>query len=283
MSVLLIPLREIEPRIFKTNIFSKITSSRLCSMVQAAWYERPQKRFGQDISFTAASAAYPKRNDLYGYMHHHFHHLCPSELREHRTYYQQANRGFGENAFHAMWFTLLREFKPKECLEIGVYRGQVISLWTLIANQVGFPCSIHGISPFTPAGDEVSVYLNSVDYYQDTLVHHRHFNLREPELLRAFSTDSEALELIGSRRWNLIYIDGNHDYDVVLADYEACVANLADNGLLVMDDSSLYTDYQPPRFAFGGHPGPSRVVLERAMKELCFLGGVGHNNVFTKT
>jgi hypothetical protein len=70
---------------------------------------------------------------------------------------------------------------------------------------------------------------------------------------------------------------------VALADYEACVANLADGGLLVMDDSSLYTEYRPPRFAFAGHPGPSRVVQERAMKELRFLGGVGHNNVFIKT
>ena len=142
---------------------------------------------------------------------------------------------------------------------------------------------MHGISPFTPAGDKVSVYMRDIDYLEDTLSHHRRFRLREPFLIRAFSTDPVALEHIRSRRWDLIYIDGNHDYEVALADYEACRDNLADGGLLVMDDSSLYTDYQPPRFSFAGHPGPSRVVQERAMKELRFLGGVGHNNIFMKS
>jgi len=32
-------------------------------------------------------------------------------------------RGFGENAFHTMWYLLLEEFKPATFLEIGVFRG----------------------------------------------------------------------------------------------------------------------------------------------------------------
>ncbi len=216
-------------------------------------------------------------------MHHHLHHLCPPELREHRAYFRQDGRGFGEDALHAMWYTLLREFKPMECPEIGVYRGQVISLWALIARSLDFPCEIHGISPFTPAGDLVSVYLRDIDYLKDTLSHHLHFGLREPHLIQAYSTDPVAMEHIRSHRWNLVYIDGNHDYEVALADYEVCRDNLASGGLLVMDDSSLYFDFQPPRFSTAGHPGPSRVAQERAMKELRFLGGVGHNNVFVKS
>jgi cephalosporin hydroxylase len=217
---------------------------------------------------------------LYTYMHHYFHNLCPANVRGHRIYYQQERRGFGEDAFHAMWLTLLREFQPKQCLEIGVYRGQVVSLWALLARNLGFPCDVHGISPFTSVGDEVSVYMRNIDFLEDTLTHHLHFGLPEPTLIRAFSTDLVALKHIRSRRWDLIYIDGNHDYEVALADYEVCKENLAAGGLLVMDDSSLYTDFQPPRFSFAGHPGPSRVVQERAMKELRFIGGVGHNNVF---
>ena len=102
------------------------------------------------------------------------------------------------------------------------------------------------------------------------------------EFLKAFSTDQKAITYIKSRRWDLIYIDGNHDHEVALADYQVCKDSLADGGLLVMDDSSLYTDFEPPRFSFAGHPGPSRVAQDLAMKELRFLGGVGHNNVFQK-
>jgi len=268
-------------RALRSRTYRKLIRS--LAGVQSAWHGRLQKRFGYDTTFSIAAAGFPQRNDLYAYMHHHLHNLCPQEVREHRTYFQQEMRGFGEDAFHAMWFTLLGEFKPKDCLEIGVYRGQVISLWALIARNLDFSCEVHGISPFAPAGDLVSVYQRNTDYLEDTLSHHRHFGLCKPHLIQAYSTDPVALEHIRSRRWNLIYIDGNHDYEVALADYEVCRDNLASGGLLVMDDSSLSFDFQPPRFSTAGHPGPSRVVQERAMKELRFLGGVGHNNVFLKS
>jgi hypothetical protein len=44
-------------------------------------------------------------------------------LREPRHYFNQCRRGFGEDAFHAMWFLLFRQFRPVSFLEIGVYRG----------------------------------------------------------------------------------------------------------------------------------------------------------------
>ena len=40
---------------------------------------------------------------------------------------------------------------------------------------------------------------------------------------------------------------------------------------------SLQTNFSPPLFSFAGHPGPSRVAAEFAMKQLKFLGAVGHN------
>ena len=215
-------------------------------------------------------------------MHHYQHHLIAPELREHRRYFKQGMRGFGEDALHAMWALVLREFTPGLALEIGVYRGQVLSLWGLIAKLNRFQCEVHGISPFSAVGDEVSRYVADIDYYEDTLSSSRRFGLPDPQLLRAYSTEPVAIEYIKSRRWNLAYIDGNHDFEVAIADYEVCRDALADKGILVMDDSSLYTSYRPATFSFAGHPGPSRIVSETAMRELKFLGGVGHNNVFQK-
>jgi len=250
--------------------------------VQRWSYSRRKPKFSQDLSFTEACGKFSSRNELHAYMHHYLQHLAPKRIGDHRWYYSQNSRGFGEDALHAMWWGLLKEFKPEMALEIGVYRGQVTSLWSLIAKLRDFTCNVHGISPFSPAGDQVSVYLAELDYLQDTLESNRHFDLPDPTFLKAFSTAPEAVDLIKSRQWDLVFIDGNHDYEVALVDYEVCVDALAEGGLLVMDDSSLYTDFQPPAFSFAGHPGPSRVVQERAMKELRFLGGVGHNNVFIK-
>lgn len=249
---------------------------------EACCYARRQERLAVDLSFTLAAKQFPTRNGLHAYMHHYQHQLSPVELQRHRAYFKKQQRGFGEDAFHAMWFLLMREYRPYNCLEIGVYRGQVISLWAIISKKLDFSCNIHGIAPFEPAGDQVSDYLKNIDYQNDTLKHHAHFDLKKPLLLKAFSTDRVAQDFIRAKKWDLIYIDGNHNYDVVLADYNICRDNLTEGGLLVMDDSSLYQDFRPPLFSFAGHPGPSRIVNELAMKELVFLGGVGHNNVFMK-
>lgn len=257
-------------------------AARLQGDAQARRYSRFQEPYDLDSSFTEAAARFPDRNALYTYMHHYFHHLSPAAVRAHRAYFKENQRGFGEDAFHAMWWLLLREFRPRRCLEIGVYRGQVISLWTLIAKMLGFRCEVHGISPFTPIGDAVSSYLEDVEYLADTLGSFDALNLPSPTLVRALSTEPVAVEHISAGEWDLIYIDGNHDYDIVLEDYRLCRDHLKPGGLLVMDDASLGTSFRPPRFSFAGHSGPSRVAAEFAMKELRFLGAVGHDNVFRK-
>jgi hypothetical protein len=255
---------------------------RTAGKYQAYWMGRRQVELMVDLSFSEAARRFADRNRKHAYMHHYFSQLCPRPVKEHRNYFTQESRGFGEDAFHAMWYLLFKEFRPVRCLEIGVYRGQVISLWALLARLFEFPCLIHGISPFTPAGDHVSTYLADIDYKADTIKNHEAFGLPPPSLLKAYSTDEEARTLIRSEVWDLIYIDGNHDYEVVLADYEVCKDSLAEGGLLVVDDSSLYTNYRPPFFSFAGHPGPSRIARDRAMYEMQFLGAVGHNNIFIR-
>jgi len=264
------------------NKSKKLLKYRFYRVLQEKYYSRYQPKFYYDLNISVVSKRYETPNTLHAYMHHYYHHLCPKIIREHRTYFKKEQRGFGEDAFHAMWWLLLREYQPRLCLEIGVYRGQAISLWALIAQMLTFPCEIHGISPFSPLGDAASAYREDVDYLTDTLNSFRFFNLPAPTLIKALSTDSAAKDHIASRRWNLIYIDGSHDYEIVLADYHLCHDYLAPNGLLVMDDASLDTAFRPPLFSFAGHRGPSRVAAEYAMKEMKFLGAVGHNNVFQK-
>lgn len=234
-----------------------------------------------DYSFTEIVSQTKSRNELYAFMDDHFKNKCPIKIKEHRDYFKLEKRGFGEDAFHAMWLHLLSEYKPKKCLEIGIYRGQVVTLWGVIFEMMNIESEIHGISPFSSIGDINSTY-DDLDYLEDTLSSVKKFNIPAPHFLKALSTEPIAKAYIRSKSWDLIYIDGSHDYDIALSDYELSKENLSVGGLLVMDDSSLYTDYQPTSTSFAGHPGPSRVVNERAMKELSFIGAVGHNNIFLK-
>ena len=206
----------------------------------------------------------------------------PAEFRAHRAYFTQAGRGFGEDAFHTQWFLLFREFRPQSFLEIGVFRGQSLSLAALCARQFQLDCFVQGISPFSTAGDAVSRYRPGLDYQTDTLENFSHFKLPAPALLKAYSTDAVAAQLIGSRTWDIIYIDGNHDYDIAKADWELCAKNVSPSGLIVLDDSGLSTNFRPPAFATGGHPGPSRLATEIDRRAFTEILQIGHNRVFQK-
>jgi hypothetical protein len=211
-----------------------------------------------------------------------FYRHLPVPLRQHRAYFSRKRRGFGEEAMHVEWFLLFRELRPASFLEIGVYRGQVLSLAAMLAGINDAPCFIQGISPFSSAGDSVSTYLKSLDYLEDTLENFRRFSLAPPNLLKAFSTDAEAVALVRSRSWDLIYIDGNHDYAVARQDWEVCSACVNVGGVVVLDDAGLDTAFRPPIFATAGHPGPSRLASEIDRKRFCEILQVGHNRAFQR-
>jgi hypothetical protein len=212
-----------------------------------------------------------------------FYQELPPEISAHRLYFQKRRRGFGENPFHVMWFLLLREFKPSNFLEIGVFRGQTISLASLCARLLNLRSEVYGISPFSPAGDSVSRYRTDVDYLEDTLANFDHFGLAHPHLLKAYSTDGAATELVSSKAWDMIYIDGNHDYEVARKDWELCSHHLKDGGVIVLDDSALATAFHPPACAATrGHPGPSQLAQEIDPSRFKEILQVGHNRVFQK-
>lgn len=187
-------------------------------------------------------------------------------------------RGFGEDPFHAAWYSIFQHFKPKKALEIGVYRGQTISLWAMLARELGIEVEIYGISPLTSQGDEVSHYKN-INYEKDIEINFHRFDLPTVKILKYLSTDLKAKKVIESGQWDLIYVDGSHDYDIVVSDIASATRGLRKGGILVLDDSSLYTNFRiSTGEAFRGHEGPSRAFKEINKHDYDFLLGVGHNN-----
>jgi predicted O-methyltransferase YrrM len=152
----------------------------------------------------------------------------------------------------------------------------------LLSEKLALETEIHGISPFTSSGDEVSSYLANLNYLDDVKMNFEYFDLNLPILNVGYSSDQEMVEVIQSRKWDLIYIDGNHDYEVAKQDFETCSKNLNSGGFIVLDDSSLYTDFKPPVYSTAGHPGPSRVASEINLEIYQEFLSVGHNRVFIK-
>lgn len=244
------------------------------------------KRSGPVDPLELARSQWPKSMDepleFYLKCFRFFHAQIPDAVRKHREYFGIDGRGFGEDALHTMWFLLHREFTLRQFLEIGVYRGQVLSLVSLLQQMHGRGGVVAGISPFCAAGDSVSRYREEIDYLEDTRSHCRAFSLPQPELLRAYSTDPESVKMIHSRPWDCIYIDGNHDYEIASIDWANSAEAVMQGGLVVLDDSGLTTDFAPPRFATKGHPGPSRIATEVDRSRFKEILQVGHNRVFQK-
>lgn len=221
------------------------------------------------------------RSDVYRYFENQFRFHSSQLLWKHNWYFKQRSRGFGEPAFHAAWHQIFEDFRPVKCLEIGVYRGQTISLWSLLSEKMGIDCDVYGITPLTAMGDSVSDYLE-IDFAADIQLNFDKFKLRSAKIINQLSTTKDAVEFISTGNWNLVYIDGSHEYKDVLSDYLNSISGLAPNGLIVMDDSSLFLEPISGYNAFQGHPGPSRVCMEYALGQLEHVLSVGHLNFFRK-
>ena len=76
-------------------------------------------------------------NDLtknYEFFLFYFYKESKSIVRRHRLYFSKNKRGYGEDAFSGMWDFIFKTYQPINILEIGVYRGQTLSLFHILSN-----------------------------------------------------------------------------------------------------------------------------------------------------
>ena len=228
-------------------------------------------------------------------------------LRDHRRYVEDHQLGFGDPAFHSMWKLLLRaateRFGTVEALEIGVFKGQVISLWALIAKAQGWPVNISAITPLEGQALGSSRWWRSLkyslfprfreriksgDFYPDDdyqeiirgLFSHFGLSFADVRLVRGYSNRPEVLAEVSSDRFSLVYVDGDHTYDGAANDIRLYAPKVVAGGWLVMDDAAF--DLPGTTFWKGYE------TVARACALLPSLGftnvlNVGHNRIFEKT
>lgn len=228
-------------------------------------------------------------------------------LKAHRDWIEANQAGFGDRAFHAMWLLLLEELaaskQPLRFLEIGVYKGQVCSLWLATAAERKMDLDVYGISPLrgsgllgTRIGHAVLFQLSRVlpaaramlpDVYANAdyeiavldVTRRFHGDLDRLHLLRGYSTNPDIQRQVAELDFDVVYIDGNHQYSVVKKDIAFYGERVRHGGYLVLDDASLSL---PGTRFWKGHPGPSRAADELDPK--CFRNvlNIGHNRVYLR-
>lgn len=232
--------------------------------------------------------------------------LADPLLARHRAHVERHQLGYGDPAFHALWQQLLASAQAKfgrvDALEIGVFKGQVISLWALLAHQHGWNVRVHAISPVSgqpmpPQGwwrslryrlsarfrEQVSVgnFHPEEDYERILRTHFDAHGLSfdDVRLVRGFSTDPTVRAAVAAERFQILYIDGDHTLAGASADIEYYAPKVVPGGWLVMDDAAF--DLPGTTFWKGFEP------VARACRSLPNLGfknvlNVGHNCVFQR-
>ncbi len=197
-----------------------------------------------------------------------------------------ATEGFGDLPFSWNWFlTVLAAPRAFSFLEIGVYKGRVLALIQLLASAMGKLPLIVGATPLSTTGDKYSTYEN-VDYLaaiKDSFKRSKNAGFENTHIVNGFSQNPETVKDAASwGPFDILFIDGCHDYDIVCQDIDNYLPQLKPGGILVMDDASLYIDR--PYGRFHGHPDVGRAIKDKidGRSDIEHLYAVGHNRVWRK-
>jgi hypothetical protein len=210
-------------------------------------------------------------------------------LKAHRDWVVQNRWGYGNRAFHWMWTLLVRE-APKnfKFLEIGVFKGQITSLVSILNKELNKNGHVFGVTPLNKDGDKYGTHPED-DYETRIAQIYGAFNLDASDLtiIEGYSQDVEIVNVVRNQApFDFVFIDGCHDYDVVVSDLQNYGELLKIGGYLIVDDSS--SQLQIPdgliRLDWRGLPEVSKAVEDIIDSDPRFkhIFAVGHNRVFRR-
>jgi len=194
--------------------------------------------------------------------------------------------GFGELPFSWNW-KLLIDAMPTQFnfLEIGVYKGRVLAQVGMLANRTHKQATLIGVTPLSDVGDKYSRY-DDLDYLHEIHANFKRCNVSLDclEIIKGFSQNADIASAVQNKgKFDIVFIDGSHDYDGVCSDIYNYAKMVKSGGFLITDDSSLYIEHPYGRFI--GHPDVSKAVKDYLDTDFGFkhLYAVGHNRVWHKT
>lgn len=203
-------------------------------------------------------------------------------LNEHRTFVEQHIWGFGERSFHWLWNLIIQEM-PEEFtfLEIGVLKGQTLSLIEMLAQMHNKKAKRYGITPLSTEGG-----VWDSDYKADIEFIHEKFNLpKSYTILKGLSEDEKIVKRASKYKLDVLYIDGGHEERHIFNDLTHYSPLVKPGGYMVIDDSC--SSFHMPWGYFQGISAVTNVVdrwLPPATQnpEWEFIFSVVHNRVYKK-
>jgi hypothetical protein len=245
-----------------SKIYNMIKYATLAE-VQQAWIDRPEVHKEIHETFIERVNEQP-------------------ELNAHRTFVENHVFGFGERSFHWLWHLVIKEMPEKfTFLEIGVLKGQTLSLCEMLAQQQGKKAKRYGVTPLSTEGG-----VWESDYAKDIELIHDTFNLaKNYTILNGLSEDPEIIKKASKLKLDVLYVDGGHDIRHITNDIEHYAPLVKVGGYMVIDDCC--NRFHMPFGFFQGIESVSRVVDSMLPPftqndDWQFIASVVHNRVYKK-
>ncbi|MGV3464694.1 MAG: class I SAM-dependent methyltransferase [Heyndrickxia sp.] len=228
-------------------------------------------------------------------------------LKKHRDHIEKNNLGFGERAFQYMWFLLVKDVYNRKgnnikALEIGVFKGQIISLWKLIEKNLNINIDVTGITPLegNPKSNNKLLHkiksflskkyindINAGNHYDNldylsiikNLFYNFELDFTSVNIIKGYSNNLEIRNAIEDERYDIVYIDGDHSYEGATFDIINYSKQLKKDGFLVVDDASCNI---PGSVFWKGHQSVSDACKHIDTSKFKNILNVGHNRIFQK-
>jgi hypothetical protein len=208
-------------------------------------------------------------------------------LNHHNKTISILNYGYGEKAFRYLWLLLFSQIPQNgKFLEIGVYKGSILALSQICSDYLNKDIQTYGLTPLYNASDKYSEYPPE-DYKKciEFLFSEFKLDFSKVNIIKGLSTNIDAqIQAIKNGQYDIIYIDGGHDYETVISDINLCDKLLKTNGFLVMDDASSFLNMYKMPNRFNGHHDVGLAIEHSISKDENYkhLFACGHNRVWQK-
>ena len=201
------------------------------------------------------------------------------ELKEHRDFVEQHIFGFGERSFLWLWKLIVHDMLLQfTFMEIGVFKGQILSLIELLAKYQYKEAKRIGVTPLDNSG----IGWES-DYSKDIEFIHDKFGLsKDYVILKGSSVDPEIIKIAKSFKLDILYIDGSHTFEDAASDIKNYAPLIKPGGYLVIDDCAC--DFSMPFGFFTGIVEVTNAVFcsDIIKNEFEFICSVVHIKVWKR-
>jgi len=174
------------------------------------------------------------------------------KIKNHRDIIEDAriksnvNLGHGDRSLQYMW-KIMVDAMPTEFkfLEIGVYKGQILSLMELLTRESNKKSTIVGV---TPLFDEAFANYDRLPYIK-YLFQVNDLTMENTTVHDGFSQNPDIIKKVYDQGpFDMVYVDGDHSYQATVDDINNFDVCLKPGGYMIVDDASDFINLPPGRF-----------------------------------